>query len=68
MNWSQYQKDIFSYVEDPTKGNLVVEAVAGSGKSVTLKEAVRRIPADKAVLVLAFNRHIRDPLEVDLAD
>jgi len=68
VNWSQYQEDIFSYVEDPTKGNLVVEAVAGSGKSVTLKEAVRRIPADKAVLVLAFNRHIRDPLEVDLAD
>ena len=68
MNWSQYQKDIYSYVEMENGGNGLVEAVAGSGKSTVLKECIYRIPDTKSVLVLAFNRHIKLPLEEALQE
>jgi len=67
MNWSPYQNDVYNAVANTTD-NIMVEAVAGSGKSTTLKEAVRRIPERDSILVLAFNRHIRDPLKADLSD
>ena len=67
LSWSPYQNAVYDYVE-MKEGNLVIEAVAGSGKSTTLKEIVRRIPEDKSILVLAFNRHIRDPLKEELSD
>ena len=35
MVFSNYQSNIFSKIEDQT-GNIVVEAVAGSGKTTTL--------------------------------
>jgi len=68
MNWSHYQKDIFDYVEMENGGNAIVEAVAGSGKSTVLKECIYRIPESKSVLVLAFNRHIKIPLEQALEE
>ena len=43
-NWSKYQKAIFSFIEDESAGNAVVEAVAGSGKSTTIVEGMNRIP------------------------
>lgn len=67
MSWSYYQQEIYNFGERG-EGNLLIEAVAGSGKSTTLKELVRRLPNNKSCLVLAFNRHIRDPLERDLGD
>ena len=67
MNWSDHQLRIFDFVEH-SEGHLLIEAVAGSGKSTTLKEIVRRIPPDKSILVLAFNRHIKAPLDADLSD
>src|SRR3990167_8885830 len=67
MNWSSHQERIYDFGAVGA-GNLLIEAVAGSGKSTTLKELVRRLPATSSILVLAFNRHIRDPLEADLED
>ena len=54
---SQYQKAIFDYIEHE-KGNLVVEAAAGSGKTYTLIKALGLIPQDKRVLMTAFNKDI----------
>ena len=54
---SQYQKAIFDYIQHE-KGNLVVEAAAGSGKTYTLVKALSLIPQDKRVLITAFNKDI----------
>ena len=53
--WSPYQLDIFRFVESGT-GNAVIKAVAGSGKSTTVEEAVKRITGSH--VVLAFNKAI----------
>jgi len=59
--WSPYQRTVFQWVTEGT-GNAVVEAVAGSGKSTTIVEAVRRIPPTRTVLILAFNVSVKDEL------
>jgi len=45
-----------------TNENLVLEAVAGSGKSFTLEEGLRQLKAEgilpEGTLVCAFNKHI----------
>lgn len=60
--YSDEQKDIFEYVE---KGvlNVSVQAVAGAGKTTTLVECIKRLPADKKILVLAHNRLAKDTLK-----
>ena len=50
---SKYQSAIFDYVEHGN-GNLVVEACAGSGKSTTLIQIIKRLPSDKSILFCAF--------------
>lgn len=60
--WSKYQKNIFSFIEDES-GNAVVQAVAGSGKSSTIVEGLNRIPSDKSSIFLAFNKAIADELK-----
>ena len=63
---SLYQSAIYLDIEDPKNShNLAVEAVAGSGKSYTLKECAKRVSGK--ILVLAFNRHIKEPLEKSLS-
>ncbi len=59
-NWSKYQKAIFSFIEDESAGNAVVEAVAGSGKSTTIVEGMNRIPKGRSAIFLAFNKAIAD--------
>ncbi len=54
--WSAHQQAIFSFVESGT-GNAIVEAVAGSGKTTTLVEAVKRCGAASSIF-LAFNKAI----------
>jgi DNA helicase-2/ATP-dependent DNA helicase PcrA len=74
MNWSTKQTDIFDFCIDPTKGSVVVIAVAGAGKTTTMVEAVRRILAHYAnvlaravsVCAVAFNRDIKDTLEAKM--
>lgn len=59
-NWSAHQTNIFSFVESAA-GNAIVEAVAGSGKTTTLVEAVKR--ASGTSIFLAFNKAIAEELK-----
>src|SRR6185436_10689904 len=42
-----------------TDGNLVINAVAGSGKTSTLIEYAKSRPSDSRILYLAFNRTVK---------
>lgn len=64
---SKYQKEIFKYItmlvnNDPraTQKHVVIEAVAGSGKTFTIEQATKIIPPTKSACFLAFNTHIVD--------
>ena len=59
---SEEQLDIFDFVKYG-HGNAVVSAVAGSGKTTTIVEALNYIKPDKRVLFLAFNNSIVDELK-----
>jgi superfamily I DNA/RNA helicase len=63
-NWSNYQTAVFNWVQTGT-GSAVVEAVAGSGKTTTLVEAVRRMRGQ--VAVMAYNRKMGDELQSRVA-
>lgn len=54
---SKYQRAVYQFIKS-CKGNAVVEAVAGSGKSTTIVNAINIIPRDKKILFLAFNKSI----------
>lgn len=54
---STYQQKVFDFIEKG-QGNAVINAVAGSGKTTTLMEAIKRIPTDQSILLLAFNKSI----------
>ena len=54
-HWSSYQQAIFQAVEEGSQ-NLLVQAVAGSGKSTTLVEAMEHSQGRN--LFLAFNKSI----------
>lgn len=58
--WSAYQTAIFDFVSNDTR-NGMVEAVAGSGKSTTIKEAYKRVKGQ--AIFLAFNKAIADELK-----
>ena len=59
---SVYQQKIYDFITDGD-GNAVVSAVAGSGKTTTLINALKLIPSDKNVLFLAFNKSIAGELK-----
>lgn len=59
--WSDYQKAIFAEVEN-TSENISIEAVAGSGKTTTAIEAMKRCPRGSKILFLAFNKSIVNTL------
>ena len=59
---SKYQKTVYLYMQRGKK-NIVVDAVAGSGKSTTIVNALKLIPKNKSVLFLAFNKSIVDELK-----
>jgi DNA helicase-2/ATP-dependent DNA helicase PcrA len=58
--WSEYQINIFNFVATG-EGNAIVVAVAGSGKSTTIVEAMKL--ADGQSIFLAFNKAIADELK-----
>lgn len=60
---SAYQAAIFDAIENG-RGNLVVEAVAGSGKSTTLEISARLV---RDCLVVAFNTSIASSMKLRLA-
>lgn len=64
---SKYQQAVFDWIESGS-GSAIVEAVAGSGKTSTCVEAIKRIPADQNMIFLAFNKTIARELRSRLPD
>jgi DNA helicase-2/ATP-dependent DNA helicase PcrA len=58
---SPYQQGIYDFIQKG-QGNAVVSAVAGSGKTTTLINALNLIPEELSVLFLAFNKSIAQEL------
>ncbi len=61
IDWSQKQLDVFEFVKNGS-GNAVVEAVAGSGKTSTIVEALKYTNPTDAIAFVAFNKRIADEL------
>jgi len=64
---SKYQKAVYIYIQKG-KGNVVIDAVAGSGKSTTIVNALKLIPKNKKVLFLAFNKAIVEELKIKIGN
>ena len=62
FTWSDYQNNIFDFVENGT-GNAIVEAVAGAAKTTTLLESYKRLPSNKKSIFLAFNKAIAEEMK-----
>jgi DNA helicase II / ATP-dependent DNA helicase PcrA len=62
MDWSEYQNAIFAAVET-SNNSLIIEAVAGAGKTTTIVEAINHVPRGQSVAFMAFNKHIADELK-----
>lgn len=63
---SAYQQAIFDWVTNG-RGDAVVQAVAGSGKTTTLVQAAKLLNTKKATFV-AFNKHVAKELQERLGD
>jgi len=63
---SAYQQAIFDWVADGT-GSAIVKAVAGSGKTTTVKRCLPFIPEHKSVQLLAFNNSAAKSLKEAIA-
>lgn len=61
MTPSKYQEAIFAALSE-SWDSLLIEAVAGSGKTTTIVEGLKKIPSTKKCLFLAFNKAIADSL------
>ena len=59
---SPYQQAVFDFVSHG-KGSALVTAVAGAGKTTTIVEALKLIPAGRTTSFLAFNKRIADELK-----
>ena len=59
---SSYQEAIFENILHGSS-NMVINAVAGSGKSTTIVNALRLIPLKNRVLFIAFNKDIVETLK-----
>lgn len=64
---SKYQAAIFDKIEN-TRESLIIEAVAGSGKTTTIVQAVELMPPSASILFLAFNKDIAKELASRLPD
>jgi superfamily I DNA/RNA helicase len=67
MTPSIYQSAVYDFVQNGS-GNAVIDAVAGSGKSTTIVNALKLIPTGKNVLFLAFNKAIVEELKVKIGN
>jgi DNA helicase-2/ATP-dependent DNA helicase PcrA len=59
---SPYQQAIYDFITNGN-GNAVVSAVAGSGKTTTLINAIKLIPQEKSVVFFAFNKSIVNEIQ-----
>ena len=55
MTPSPQQKAVFEHIIN-RRGNLIIEAVAGSGKTTTIVEGCKFIHPSERILFLAFNK------------
>lgn len=63
FNPSKYQSAIFDWHDQHSKGGLVVQAVAGSGKTTTGVLALKdHVPENANAAAIAFNKSIADNL------
>lgn len=62
IQWSPQQRAVFAEVEHG-EGHLIVDALAGTGKTTTVIEALKRLPHGSRALLCAFNKSIADELE-----
>lgn len=60
---SKYQQAIYDFIENG-EGNLIIDALAGSGKTTTIINALDKISPDESVLFLAFNKSIVEELKI----
>lgn len=67
LEYSKYQKDIFHHVEKENC-NILVNAVAGSGKTTTLIKCFDYTNPKYKILCLAYNKHIADELKTKVPD
>lgn len=58
---SKFQKEIFETFKTSSQ-NLVISAVAGSGKTTTILKLLEHIPPGKKTIFLAFNKSIAEEL------
>ena len=65
--YSKEQNDIFDYAEHGIL-NIMVQAVAGAGKTTTLVECANRTDPSKHILLLAHNKTTRDTLKERIGD
>ena len=64
---SKYQSAVYNHIEN-CNGNCVIDAVAGSGKSTTIINAIKLIPTTKSLLFLAFNKAIVEELKMKIGN
>lgn len=62
---TEEQERIFLFTKKRPE-NLIVKALAGSGKTSTAIECAKLLPQDKSILFLAFNKHIQEELKEKL--
>lgn len=61
IRFTDEQLKIFDFVENTNK-NICIEAYAGCSKTTVIVEASKRLPDDKSITFLAFNKHIKEEL------
>ena len=64
---SAYQQAIYDFMANEN-GNAVIDAVAGSGKSTTIVNALKLIKPNTSVLFLAFNKSIVEELKIKVGN
>lgn len=65
---SDHQAAIFDALADQRSGSKMVIAVAGSGKTTTIKNGLRSIPVGSSVQLFAFNTEAAASLKAALAE
>lgn len=66
MKWTDEQEAVFARFAEPSLGNTVVIARAGTGKTTTICEGIKSAPERRrrsGVLFAAFNRRIAEELK-----
>lgn len=62
---TEEQVNIYNWVENGS-GHLLIQARAGAGKTTTLVEICKLLPQNSSATFLAFNRHIKEELDLRL--